>query len=507
MARSAFDRAYYRIAASLALKAAEGGSEEAGRILANLAQIQGQNELAMVWRLWCARNTTDSDVTWRLAQAYEEKGDTTAARHWWRRTIELDRGRAISDLLPTLRANGWLLDAVEWLRSAADTGHSSALAAVARLLDEAGQAAEALIWYERAAAAGDEYDASNLAHQLAELGRHEEAAAVWQQRAELGNGLAMVYLAKCQLAMGADPYVWLEKAIPTGSKGYLKIIVPLLTEAGRVDDAVRLILLHAEGGDFRAVARASNWLIRLGRSEDARQVWLPLVESGDPTAMLYLGRLLEAAGEQDAAERMYHAAAVAGDISALRQLADLHLARGEPDAAITLWQSAVDADRTWAVVPLAELLTANCRRPEAEALARESAERGNRSAMQFLGENLFDPVEAEGWLRAAARDSVEGARALANWFENAGRTNEAAEVWQPFVRRGDHRSLRRMIDVLRRAGDLDSVDRLHRTAIETGHLGAKSFLDTDEALACYGIEPGGASAAPWSIQPPPGWCP
>ncbi|MCI4066292.1 tetratricopeptide repeat protein [Micromonospora sp. R77] len=263
------------------------------------------------------------------------------------------------------------------------------------------------------------------------------------------------------------------------------------------------VVLAAVQHNFRAVARASNWLIRLGRSEDARRVWLPLVEDGDPTAMWYLGRLLEAAGDQDAAERMYHAAAVAGDLSALRQLADLHLARSEPDAAMTLWQSAVDAGRPWAVVPLAELLTGNGRRQEAEALAREAAERGNRSAMLFLGEHLSDPAETERWLRTAARDSVEGARALANWLENAGRPYEAVEVWHPFVRRGDHRSLGRAIDILRRAGDLDGVDRMHRTAIEIGHLGAVSYLENDEALAHYGIEPGGATAAPWSIQSPP----
>lgn len=413
-------------------------------------------------------------------------------------------GQAISDLLPTLSANGWLLDAVEWLRPATDTGHPSALAAVARLLDEAGRAAEALTWYERSAAAGDEYDAARWAHRLAELGRHGEAAAVWQKRAELGDGLAMVHLAECQLAVGADPYEWLEKAVPTGSKGYLKIIVPLLTEAGRIEDAIRLILLHADRGDFRAVARASNWLIQLGRSQDARRVWLPLVEGGDPDAMWYLGRLLEAAGEQEAAERTYHASAAAGHLSALRQLADLHLARGEPDAAITLWQSAVDAGRPWAVVPLAELLTGFGRRQEAEELARAAAECGNHSAMIFLGERLSDPAEAERWLRTAAPDSVEGTRALANWLENSGRPYEAVEVWQPFVRRGDHRSLRRTIDILRRAADLEGVDRLHRTAVETGHLGSKSYFDSDKALARYGIEPGGATAAPWSIQPPPG---
>jgi TPR repeat protein len=504
MARSASDRAYYRIAASLALNAAERGSEEAGQILANLAQRQGRNDVAMAWRLWCARSTSDSLVTWRLAQAYKEKGDMTAARRWWRRTVELDRGRSISDLLPTLTANGWLLSAVEWLRPATEAGHPSALTAVARLLDEVGRTAEALTWYERAAAAGDEYDAARWAHRLAELGRHGEAASVWQKQAELGDGLAMVHLAECQLAMGADPYEWLERAVPIGGKGYLKIVVPLLTEAGRVDDAARLILLHADRGDFRATARASNWLIRLGRPEGARRVWLPLVESGDPTAMWYLGRLLEAAGEQDAAERMYRAAAVAGDLSALRQLADLYLGRGEPDAAMTLWQSAVSAGWPWAVVPLAELLIDNGRSQEAEALAREASERGNCSAMVFLGEHLSDPAEAERWLRTASQDGVEGSRALAKWLENAGRPYEAVEVWQPFVRRGDHRALGRTIDILRRADDLDRVDRLHRTAMEAGHLGAKSYLENDEALARYGIEPGGGTASRWSIKSPPG---
>jgi TPR repeat protein len=320
---------------------------------------------------------------------------------------------------------------------------------------------------------------------------------------------------------------------------------------GDTDGAVRLWSQAAQRGDVHAMCGLAECAEERDDQPEADGWWLKAADRGEPYAIFQLSDRLSRRGEAAAAEDVLRRAALAGEPYAFVELVKRWTEQERLTDVKTLEESVarrghlvpscsmndhylLAATRTWAGVALrggdeqalrraaeqghaggmgnlAEFLARDGRAAEAEEWWARAAVQGHPRAIRHFAEACLQSGatgEAEAWLlRLAHTDDTRVLWYLADLKDRAGREAEAEQFLRRAVTNGDRHALRHLVERLQRAGRPDEAERLLRGALEQGHGGSLLQLaDSVEArgretearhLRIYGIEPGGASAAPW----------
>ncbi|MFC6086008.1 tetratricopeptide repeat protein [Sphaerisporangium aureirubrum] len=505
VAKAAGERNLKRLAATVVRPVAEAG-DHAG--LARMLTAMADHPDRDAWvRYGAARD--DGSCQWEMAErAREEERDADAA-YWWRRLVVADDGRGMSDLVGRLRDAGLLDEALQWLSPAVTAGSWIAVTATVKVLRAGGRIQEAVRLLVPLAERGD-LDAA-----VALTGLVEDAGERWRWRvvcAEAGHRWSMVDLAAGLRERGdhAEAGSWLEKAAAAGSRRAIRTRQKPLLEAGRYNEAAELWRVRADQGSYTAKSTMADLFERGGDLDAAEAVWRRLAGSGDLSAMRSLGELLARAGRWADAERWLRRAAV--EIAGKTALSDFLAVTGRGEEALELWREAAEAGEEHSVRSYAELLKKVRGADHARSWLEERADTGDVECMFLLADLQEDPHAAERWVVEAAEGGHGlAARGQARVFEERGEADRAIEVLRPSAST-DRRSRLWLRTHLERAGRLAEAEAVTRELMEFALLGGPWLLaemlrdqgKEDEAgdLLRYGIEPGGATARPWSVLPP-----
>ncbi|WP_326950929.1 hypothetical protein OG439_20285 [Amycolatopsis sp. NBC_01307] len=457
---------------------------------------------AMIWLLdnkdeeWLrfAAEQGSADGIWYLALAATERGDRAEAAHWWRRHLELTHGFAMSDQIGALEEVGLLGEAVEWLRTAADAGKRNALFATYDLLCRADRHAEAVDRLTELADAGDRDAQVRVAWAYDAMGNRDEAVRRMTAIAEAGDSYAMSWL----VDTGDNVEFWTRRAVEQGSKWAIKLM-----------DTGEDPLVSAELWRHRNLLRASGLYEAGGDLSKAMELWRPGVDAGDALSMRMFGELLAKSGDRAAAEALLRKSAEDGLAVHRYALVDFLIEGDRHAEAAYLVKDDAERGDMHAVDSYVKILTAASQRSEAITWLEGHAERGSVRCMRLLGK-LFDSAV---WRERAARAEGGGdlARTFAREHWQAGRTAEAERILRPTASH-DGRSARLLVEILEERGELVKAEDLLRGGLERGTVGMHAlswFLEKHgrvaeaDRLKRYGIEPGGRTAEPWRLSPPP----
>ncbi|MBF9129632.1 hypothetical protein I0C86_11755 [Plantactinospora sp. S1510] len=161
-----------------------------------------------------------------------------------------------------------------------------------------------------------------------------------------------------------------------GSKGYVPVVVHLLTLAGELDEAVRVARAHsAAHPDNRSASdQLIDLLIEGRRPDEALGLLRNRLDDGDPSVEDRLFRLLMAEGRSAEAIDLARTRVGAGVAGAAERLIDLLASNGQSVEAIERARVQADAGDARAVNTLINLLADNDRSAEAIERARDRAE-------------------------------------------------------------------------------------------------------------------------------------
>jgi len=370
-----------------------------------------------------------------LAQPAAEAGDTTA----------------MQILAARLNEAGHTEAATHWLREAAELGNTAAMLTWAQQLDEVGQSQEAERVLHQAANAGDTSATMSLAARLDEAGESQEAERILRQAADAGNTTVMERLAArlYDAGQGPEAETWLRRAAESGDPMAMRILAARLDETGHSHEAEQWYRQAAESGDHFARFDMTRLALRLeeaDRAKEALRWWRRGAENGDASTMWILAGRLEQAGRVDEAEH---------------------------------WRrKALEAGAYFALLP-----------------AIEQIKKAGGGVQEFE-QLLRGSIDADGTV----------IRALIEWLDQAGRGTEAEQWLREAAESGHLVALHYLIGRLEQAGRAAEADQWRRRLVETGTYGgvhqvALQLDKTDparaERLRRYGIEPGGATSAPW----------
>lgn len=375
--------------------------------------------------------------------------------------------------------------AVAFARPAAEAGDVTAMRILAVRLDEAGHSEGAGQWWRRAAEAGDPYAVQILAKRLYEADQGREAERVLRQAADVGDTSAVLALAARfdEAGHGDDAEQLLRQAADAGDTTVMERFAARLDDAGRHQEAERWLRRAAEAGDSFVMQLLAARLDEAGFDEEAEQWWCRAAEAGDHFARFVMVRLVQRfdeAGRGEEAEKWLRRAAESGDSSSTMWVLAGRLEQAGRSAEAEQWrQSALDAADYFALMAaIDQIEQAGGGVEDYERLLRHPAEAGDDFAMWRLAQR-FDEVgrgaEADQWLAESAEvGNLNALHVLAGRHEQAGRGKEA-EQWR-----------RRIIEAGNSAGVPTLADRLDQ-----------SDRAQADHLRRYGIDPGGATAAPW----------
>jgi transcriptional regulator with XRE-family HTH domain/tetratricopeptide (TPR) repeat protein len=304
--RAAEERLLFRHAEALYAAAMNAGASDAALHLADLMQMQGRTEEAVIV----------------LSQLESDEASIRTAR------VLVAAGR------------------VDELRARVDAGDRYATAQLVELLTSQGRVDEAIaILRERTT--GDWYTAAQLVNLLADQGRVDEAIAVQRQRTAAGDRHATVRLAELLAQQGhVDEAIWLlRERVDVGDEHAVGQLADLLVDQGDVEELRSL----TDAGHPSAAARLARVLTERGEVEELRA----RADAGDAWAAERLAKLLIQQSHVDEATELLRPLADAGHAPAAARLARLLTERGKVDELRT---RAKTGD-PWAAVGLAETFT------------------------------------------------------------------------------------------------------------------------------------------------------
>jgi hypothetical protein len=379
---------------------------------------------------------------------------------------------------------GLYRDAVDFARPAAEAGQAAAMQLLARRLAAAGHTDEANDWARRAAEAGNTIAVQLYATRLDNEGDRDGADAILRTAADNGDTSAIVALAA------------------------------RLDEAGKTEDAERVLIQGAEAGDTTVMQRLAEHLDEADRRGDATEWLRCAAQTGDTIAMQQLAARLDEDDEPEDAERWLVGAAEADDHFAhfvriqLYQRLD---AAGRPDDADEWLRRDMEAGETSSLVVLASRVEQAGNAVEAAELRQRALEAGEymvlQPALQQITQAGGTLADFENLLRGPAEaGDLFAMRTLAEQFDAAGRGPEADQWLADMGDEGNVYALHVLMGRLYLAHRDADGERVWRRILETGNSAALENLaqrldQTDpqaaENLRRYGIEPGGATAAPW----------
>jgi tetratricopeptide (TPR) repeat protein len=469
--------------------AAVAGSEEATRTLGELARRRDESDTQVAWYLKVAGTTRDPWILVSLADAVDKCGRTKEADRWLRRAVELDEGRAMSDMLPRLQRRGLLESAVEWLSPAAQRGVPEALYAVGNLSEVLDRTDEAVDWYRQATAAGHPYASHALVRLLESAGEVDEVGEVLRRAATVGHASDQGRLTAFLLehpAQEREPDEGRRLAFETArvcGKHTYRMLVNLFTRLGLDEDADTIRRLRSGGTVEGPVAAAQ---------EPAERELKP----GDPRGVEELFQVTRAAGP---------------GWTAARRLTEYLVGEGRAGEAIEFWSRQIESGKLSGLADLVRLLDKRDGAGAADDLLRRLVDHEVPVAMMMLARRATeagDDGTAQTLLRRALPADSNAREELSRLLERAERYEEAAGLWQEKALGGSGPALRRVVSYLKRAGRLDNAERMLVESWESGRLEFSPWYwdgqtELDD-VGRYGIEPGGRVAEAWQVPRPPG---
>ena len=302
-------------------RSVERGDDDAMQELAGLLERAGRVDEAVEVLLPAAER--DDDAMQELAGLLERAGRVDEAVEVLLPAAERDDD-AMQELAGLLERAGRVDEAVEVLLPAAERD-DDAMQELAGLLERAGRSGEAERWLRRYSEGGDSFRRGFAAVMAQEGEWAEEAAAALLEAAHRGDAAAVRALASVLGVeeRGGDAERWLRCSAERGDAATLEELAGLvLGQVERLDEATALLSPFA-GPHDTAVCVLAGVIARAGRVNEAIELLLPGAELGDTDAMQHLAELLERAGRGGDAEPWLRSAAQHGDIKALGQLAGL----------------------------------------------------------------------------------------------------------------------------------------------------------------------------------------
>jgi TPR repeat protein len=378
-----------------------------------------------------------------------------------------DHHRAALEDLTRLAAEAWRRSlyrlAARFAVPAAESGDHDAMRMIARLLELRGETACADLWRERA---GNPAGLVVSGQYLRALRAHlEPGKDELRSQAETGDRGAMRQLAELEHLTGhaEEAVTWARYATEGGDTGDMMFLAEVLEDAGREAEAEKLLSELAKAGYPDAMWRLAFLFEGQNRDDEALVWWWRNAETGNAVSMSHLITRLRRRGREQEAEALLRSHANAGDPDVMWMLADWLANRNQVTEAIGWFQRSAEQSPL-AVNLLVDRLQELGRLEAAEAPLRPQAEDGNPSAIEELAgllERLGRIDEATNWLRALTEDTPRGGLPRSTPTEST--------------------SLRKLMELLRRTGRTAEADQLR----------------------AYGIEPGGATAAPWELLTQP----
>lgn len=435
--------------------AAESGSSAAVRVLTRRFEPGDfpPDQAEMIWGRAIASGQLEAAYAWKRHQDVLAGGsaDAAAALAEYRRRGDAGDPEANAMVAAMLvfgrQAAATPSEAIQRTTAAAEAGHAIAAYALGRAFDDAAgddrDPEAAARWFNRALDAGYGPAAGRLGAKL--QFDHERG---------LEGGIQAMYLLGRAAQLGDLSSLDALRDEVEGGFGYAQFAyAQVLAAKGAKQEAARLIRLAAEYGVPEAMIAHAESLRAAGDVEGAADWFTRVADADDGGAVRTVAQMLEADREAwPEVANMYARAAVLGDETATHLLADL-AKRGSREAAfhfgwILLQEEpapygveqgakmialAAKAGEPRAMAQLANLYDAGqgVRKDRSEALAwrRRAAEAGEEAAQLALvldysddASPLFDLAKAAGWARRAAEaGSADGAFALANMIDRAGR--------------------------------------------------------------------------------------
>lgn len=162
-----------------------------------------------------------------------------------------------------------------WTVRAAEAGDATAMAKLAQDHDTNGSGGEASKWYQRAIAAGHQASRSQLARLLHRQGDPATALDAYQKAAEAGDATALPHIAEIIATARTEDaaFDWLiahaDTAMDTGHESHRQVVLQLLQDAGRTDQALDWLRTAAQTDDDSAWLDLPDVLRRAGRNDEA----------------------------------------------------------------------------------------------------------------------------------------------------------------------------------------------------------------------------------------------
>lgn len=406
---------------------------------------------------------------------------------------------------------------------AANQGDINSMLWLARQGDQR-QLARAVTWYRQRATAGGYADAlRDMAQLLNDCGRPAEARSAWLElaehirpKAEAGDADAMRRLAWRLSHAGdfkeAEP--WLRRAAEHGDRTADSRLREYLERTGRIDDAIEAIRKSRHIHEGLKLHEIDNLLDRVGRGSEVTERLAANAETGDSNAMANYGNRLLFIGENTEGQHWLARAARAGNRQAPLTLFAMLNQAGDPAEAENWLRYAAERGHLYAMKRLAERLRETGHPGEADewslkASEQNSANEPERKYIARLAEGKFTEVINMVMRNKEGNRDYEKFLALIKFLKDRN-MSEHLEGLLRYVLVADpgyHWALRELADLLHRQAKGADADKMYRRLVQYGSYGASDTLvrflrDTGRAneaseVQRYGLEPGGATAAPW----------
>jgi TPR repeat protein len=247
-----------------------------------------------------------------------------------------------------------------------------------------------------------------------------------------------------------------------------------------------------------ALWRFGHTTVEAGRLDDALPWFRKAAEAGDVVAMTDLGVALARQGDLEASRAWTRRAAEAGSTTAMLNLAGRLFVDGDTEQARQWAERAAHTGDATAALGAAWLAAKDQRPDDAIVWARMAAEGGNADGMFALGSMLAERgamgEAVAWWLRAGSEhqhvpslDALltaiggpaghpETAAALGQLFRDAGRVDQAEQVWRGAADAGDPTAAYELGLLLRARDDHDGALARLRAAAAQGHVEADTAL-------------------------------
>jgi tetratricopeptide (TPR) repeat protein len=318
--------------------------------------------------------------------------------------------------------------------------------------------------------------------------------------------------------------LWTALADHVTTVGDLSRLAAEALQRGLYRLAARCAVPPAESGDVAAI-RLLAVLFELRGAEAEAHRWKQRSGDLDRAPLPFDLLAWEDGAEPDKSEPSAHRLATAGNSDARWQLLRSLEKQGRDDEVLTCLQRLAESGDALAVSMLSVRLRRLGREQEAETLLRSHAQAGDPAAMWYLAHMLSDSNridEAVGWFRRSAELSPLAVPLLPDVLAGLGRLEDAEAPLRTRLRNGYRSAAEPLADVLERLGRVDEAEAVLRVHLEetsdelqlrpieprgmeplTRLLDEAGRATEADQLRRYGIEPGGSTAAPWELPPPP----